>query len=67
MKRSKVNDTLITMQQNSSDKDNEQDTKVKCRSNTYYPCDHFGNQINSDVYQQHVHDNEPVLSAGIRR
>ena len=63
MKRSKINDTLITMQQNPSDIDHEYDTKVHARSTTYYPCDHFGNQINSDVYQQHVHGNEQIPPA----
>ena len=52
------------MQQNPSDIDQEQDTKAHARSTTYFPCDHFGNQINSDVYQQHVHGHEPMPPAG---
>jgi hypothetical protein len=56
MKHQKVNDTLITMQQNPSENDNE--TKLISRSTHFHPCDHFGNQINSDAFKQHGHSDE---------
>jgi len=62
MKRPKVNETLITMQQNPQEKEIDHETKIHARSTTYYPCDNFGNQINSDVYQQHVQGHETFTS-----
>ena len=58
MKQQKLNDTLITMQQNPSE--NENDDETKSRSTHYYPCDHFGNEINSDVFKQHEHSDEQI-------
>jgi hypothetical protein len=51
MKQQKINDTLITMQQNPSENDNDNEIKLTSRSTNYYPCDHFGNQINSDAFK----------------
>ena len=46
------------MQDNPSEHENE--PKVTSRSTHYYPCDHFGNQINSDAFKQHGHTDEQL-------
>ena len=53
------------MQQNSAEFDHDNEAKLKSRSTHYYPCDHFGNQINSDVLKQHARADEqlPSMSA----
>jgi hypothetical protein len=58
MKQQKINNTLITMHQNPSEIENNPETKT--RSTNYYPCDHFGNQINSDVFKGHEHSDEQL-------
>jgi hypothetical protein len=58
MKQQKTNDTFITMQENPSEHENE--PKLTSRSTHYYPCDHFGNQINSDAFKQHGHIDEQL-------
>jgi len=60
MKQQKINDTLITMQQNPSENENDNEIKLTSRSTHYYPCDHFGNQINSDAFKQHGHSDEQL-------
>ena len=60
MKQQKHNDTLITMQDNPSENNKDYETKLTSRSKHYYSCDHFGNQINSDAFQQHSHTDEPL-------
>lgn len=60
MKPQKYNDTIINMQQNPSENDNENEIKSSSRSTHYYPCDHFGNQINSDAFKQHGHSDEQL-------
>ncbi len=46
------------MQDNPSEHENE--PKVTSRSTHYHPCDHFGNQINSDAFKQHGHTDEQL-------
>ncbi len=58
MKQQKTNDTFITMQENPSEHENE--PKLTSRSTHYYPCDHFGNQINSDAFKQHGNIDEQL-------
>lgn len=48
------------MQQNPSENENDNETKLNSRSTHYYACDHFGNQINSDVFKQHGHSDEQL-------
>jgi hypothetical protein len=60
MKQQRGNDTLITMQQNPSENDNDNEIKLTSRSTNYYPCDHFGNQINSDAFKQHGHSDDQL-------
>jgi len=60
MKQQKINNTIITMQPNSSENDNDNEIKLTSRSTHYYPCDHFGNQINSDAFKQHGHSDEQL-------
>ncbi|CAF1501770.1 unnamed protein product [Rotaria sp. Silwood1] len=58
MKQQKVNDTLINISKNSSENDYDNEVKPNARSTHYYPCDHFGNQINSDIFKQHGHSDD---------
>ncbi|CAF3704242.1 unnamed protein product, partial [Adineta steineri] len=60
MKHQKVNDTLINIQQKSSETENDNEIKLNSRSTNYYPCDHFGNQINSDAFKQEEHADEQL-------
>ena len=60
MKQQKGNDTQITMQENPSASNNDYETKSTSRSTHYYPCDHFGNQINSDALKQHAPTDETL-------
>ncbi len=60
MKQQKYNDTFINIQQKSSEIENDNETKFNSRSTHYYPCDHFGNQINSDAFKQHGHSDEQL-------
>jgi hypothetical protein len=62
MKQQKTNDTFITMQENPSEHENDHETKLTSRSTHYYPCDHFGNQINSDAFKQLEHIDEQISS-----
>ncbi|CAF2527129.1 unnamed protein product [Rotaria sp. Silwood2] len=60
MKPQKVNDTLINISKTLSENDNDNEIKLKSRSTHYYPCDHFGNQINSDVFKPRGHSDEQL-------
>ncbi|CAF1611709.1 unnamed protein product [Adineta ricciae] len=60
MKQQKVNDTLINIHKKSTDNENETEMKTHSRSTHYYPCDHFGNQINSDAFKQQGHSADQV-------
>ncbi|UJR35760.1 hypothetical protein I4U23_028508 [Adineta vaga] len=60
MKQQKVNDTQINIQRRSSENKNDTETKITSRSTHYYPCDHFGNQINSDVFKQQAHSDDQI-------
>ena len=60
MKQQKVNDTLINIHKKSTDNEAETEVKANSRSTHYYPCDHFGNQINSDAFKQQGHSDDQV-------
>ncbi|CAM4989717.1 unnamed protein product, partial [Rotaria socialis] len=53
MKQQKVNDASINIHKISTEPETDNEIKLNSRSTHYYPCDHFGNQINSDALKQH--------------
>ncbi|CAF4671412.1 unnamed protein product [Rotaria socialis] len=58
MKQQKVNDASINIHKISTEPETDNEIKLNSRSTHYYPCDHFGNQINSDALKQHGHSDE---------
>ncbi|CAM4813817.1 unnamed protein product [Rotaria magnacalcarata] len=60
MKQQKVNDASININKISTEPETDNEIQLNSRSTHYYPCDHFGNQINSDALKQHGHSDEQL-------
>ena len=60
LKQQKTNDRLVNTKQISSDNENNLEMKLHTQTMHYSLCDHFGNQINSDVLKQHEHSDEQI-------
>lgn len=60
MKQQRVSDTSINIHKTSTENENDNEMKLTSRSTHYYPCDHFGNQINSDAFKQQGHSDEQL-------